>query len=123
MGEILEMFDYLWGISDNKAIYMNVVIVVLFVLVYMKFKISRHSRYRVRILFVAVLILLNINICFFGIVTFEVDNIYFYVLEVLLVGYVVASAYKPILTFFFLKRVKTLSRGGFRKKVIDIFGY
>lgn len=33
MGDILELFDYLWGISDNKAIYMNVVIVVLLVLV------------------------------------------------------------------------------------------
>lgn len=116
MGDILELFDHLWGISDNTAIYMSVVIVVLVVLVYMKFKICRHSRYRMRILFVAVLILLNINIYFFGIVTFEVDNIYFYVLEALLVAYAIASAYKPILTFFFLKRVKTLSRGGFREK-------
>lgn len=62
MGDILDVFDYFWGISNNKAISIDIITVVLLGLAYWNFKIIRHPRYRFRIIIIVIIALLNVNI-------------------------------------------------------------
>ena len=50
MGDILDVFDHFWEISNNKAISLDVIAIILLGLAYWNFKILRHPRYRLRII-------------------------------------------------------------------------
>lgn len=116
MGDILDVFDYFWGISNNKAISIDIITVVLLGLAYWNFKIIRHPRYRFRIIIIVIIALLNVNIYLLQITDFEMWYICFFVAELLVTIYTILSAHKPILTFLPFKKLKELVRGGYRKK-------
>lgn len=118
---VFDVFDHFWNISNNKAISIDIITIFLLGAFYWKFKIIRHPRYRLRILFIIIIVLLNINIYLSNITPFEVWHICYYVVELLIFIYIIVSAYKPILTFFHLKRLKSLVRSGFRKKCNSYF--
>ena len=116
MGDILDIFDHFWGISNNKAISIDIITTILLCLAFWKFKIIRHPRYRFRIILITGIVLLNINIYLFQLTNFEEWHIFFFVIELLTIIYIIISAYKPVLTFLPMKRLKFLVRGGYRKK-------
>lgn len=114
MGDILDVFDHFWEISNNKAISLDVIAIILLGLAYWNFKILRHPRYRLRIIFIVAIALLNINIYLLHITDYEIWHSYYYVAELLIVLYIIISTYKPVLTFFPMRKLKTLVRGGFK---------
>lgn len=116
MGNIFDIFDHFWGITNNKAISIDIIAVFLLGLAYWNFKIIRHPRYRFRIAFIVAIVLLNVNLFLLQIVDFKMWHIYCYIAELLSIIYIVISAYKPIITFFYMRRLKELVRGGYREK-------
>lgn len=116
MGDIFDVFDHFWGISNNKAISIDIITIILLCLAFWNFKIIRHPRYRFRIILITAIALFNINIYLLQITSFEEWHTFCFAIELLAIIYIIVSAYKPVLTFFPLKRLKLLVRGGYRKK-------
>lgn len=121
MGDIFDIFDHFWGIANNKAISIDIITILLLGLAYWNFKIIRHPRYRFRIAFISIIVLLNVNLYLFQIFDFKIWHICYFVVELLGVVYIIMSAYTPIITFFPMKKLKKLVRGGFRKECDSYF--
>lgn len=121
MGDVLDIFDHFWGITNNKAISIDIITIFLLGLAYWKFKIIRHPRYRFRIVFIVIVVLLNVNLYLLEIVDFKIWHICYFIVDLLCTIYIIMSAYTPVITFFPMKKLKVLVRGGFRKKCDSYF--
>lgn len=116
MGEIFDVIDHFWEISTNKVISIDLIILCVLGLAYWHIKIIRHPRYRIRILFVVTLIMVNIDLFLCNKLNFGIRHIFYYLIELMIITYVVLSVNSPVLTFFPLKRLNNLVKGGFVKK-------
>ena len=121
MGDVFDIFDHFWGITNNKAISIDIITVFLLILAFWNFKIIRHPRYRFRIAFIVIIVLSNVNFYLLQIVDFKIWHIYYFIVELLGIIYIIMSAYTPMITFFPMKKLKALVRGGFRKKCDSYF--
>lgn len=121
MGDVFDIFDHFWGITNNKAISIDIITIFLLGLAYWKFKIIRHPRYRFRIVFIVIVVLLNWNLYLLEIADFKIWHICYFIVDILGIIFIIMSAYTPIITFFPMKKLKVLIRGGFRKKCDPYF--
>ena len=88
MGDVFDIFDHFWGITNNKALSIDIITVFLLGLAYWNFKIIRHPRYRFKIVFIVIIALLNVNFYLFQIVDFKIWHICYFVVELLGVVYI-----------------------------------
>lgn len=121
MGDVFDIFDHFWGIINNKALSIDIITIFLLGLAFWNFKIIRHPRYRFRMVFIVIIVLANVNLYLLQIVDFKIWHIYYFIVELLSIIYIIMSAYTPVITFFPMKKLKALVRGGFRKKCDSYF--
>jgi len=99
VSEIIDIIDRFWGVSENKAISLFVIAVILLGLTFWKFKQIRHPRYKFRIVIITALILLAVCAYIECWIVFSTWHITVWALGLMMMTAIIMSAYVPIIAY------------------------
>ena len=121
MSEIFDIIWRFWEISENKVISLCVIVALLLILSFWKFKQTRHPRYRGRIIIVTTLLLLSACAYIACWVVFSTWHIYIWALGLILILAIIISVYTPVIAYPLLMMIEKNIEAGNVEKTEKLF--